>query len=82
MVTMNAFIEEAVGDPVIVPKHSGRIKTGVINYLEGTANKPATCWDDVRWIRVEFDDGKKAMFYYTGVLVDLDWVEKIKEFED
>ena len=79
MTAANAFIEDAIGDPVIVPRHSGRVKTGVVCDLESTNSQPATCWDDVKWIRVEFDDGKKAMFYHTGVLVDLDWVEKIRE---
>lgn len=77
----NDFIEAAVGDPVIVPHRNGRIKTGVVTYLENQQSKPATCWDDVKWIRVQFDDEGEGIFYHTSVKVDLDWMSKIQEYE-
>jgi len=78
----NAFIDAAVGDPVIVPHRNGRIKTGVVTYLENQHSKPATCWDDVKWIRVQFDDDGEGVFYHTSVRVDLDWMKKISEYTD
>lgn len=78
---INEFIEDAIGDPVIVPHRSTRVKTGVVIFLESTNSQPATNWDEVKWIRVQFDDGGEGIFYHTSVKIDLDWVEKIKDYE-
>jgi len=78
---MNDFIREAEGDPVIVPRRSSRIKTGVVADLETQNGQAPTCPEEIKWIKVEFDDGGEGIFYHTSVLIDLEWVDKIKFYE-